>query len=373
MTTRYATLDSLRGLAALVVVFHHHLLVLPSLFPYTQNAGGWQALLTYSPLHVLWAGGEAVVFFFVLSGFVLSLAVWQGRPLDMQVFIPRRIVRLWLPMIISVTLAWLIAALLPAPTIPEASTWLNSIWQAAQWRTYAEHLLLLGNIEPAAMSFTTVTWSLKWEMWGSLLLPVVLILARYPVGMGIFYVILNFTTLIPPQPGIVGGLLTYLPMFVLGATLARYRERIALGVQALHPVMPPVLLAAALLLIPAHWYAYASPGVENRSADTAVLMGAALLIALALGWPALQARLLRPVPLWLGRVSYSLYLYHVLVLAVVVRLGAHALPLPVLLILSLVVSLGVAHVAYEWVERPIMDWLAQHKGSRGVEASASLP
>lgn len=53
MSKRIKELDSIRGLAALTVVFGHFCLMLPSL----PNS------IKFSPLRFLWAGGEAVIVF----------------------------------------------------------------------------------------------------------------------------------------------------------------------------------------------------------------------------------------------------------------------------------------------------------------------
>src|SRR6476646_3687670 len=102
---RFNSLGSLRGLAALVVVIHHHLLVFPDLFPTKTGVGGWFDWLSFTPLHLFWAGGEAVSFFFLLSGFVPTLPVWRGEELDMLNFVVRRVWRVWVPFIVAVTLA----------------------------------------------------------------------------------------------------------------------------------------------------------------------------------------------------------------------------------------------------------------------------
>ena len=58
----------------------------------------------------------------------------------------------------------------------------------------------------------------------------------------------------------------------------------------------------------------------------------------------------RPL-LWLGRISYSVYLWHVPVLVAAQRLPAH-LPSGLLLVLALLVTAVVAQVSYRLVERP---------------------
>lgn len=64
---RLRELDSLRGLAALSVVFHHYLLIFPQIMPSVANPDATDAALSpllraliYSPLHLVWAGYEAV-------------------------------------------------------------------------------------------------------------------------------------------------------------------------------------------------------------------------------------------------------------------------------------------------------------------------
>ena len=78
---RIAALDGLRGLAAATVAIGHGLDVFPTVWLASNHgpAAGALGWLTYSPLHLLWAGHEAVILFFVLSGFVLAFATMMGR------------------------------------------------------------------------------------------------------------------------------------------------------------------------------------------------------------------------------------------------------------------------------------------------------
>ena len=107
---RFTSLDGLRGVAALVVLAHHALLVSPAISalfipggepPRPGSALWW---LTYSPLKLTNAGPEAVVLFFVLSGFVLAIPVLRGG-FNWLAYFPRRFVRLMLPVAGAVALA----------------------------------------------------------------------------------------------------------------------------------------------------------------------------------------------------------------------------------------------------------------------------
>ena len=69
--TRVASLDSLRGLAALTVVTCHYFILLGS-----TPSGEWISLwLQIPPLSLFRTAYGAVILFFVLSGYVLALSL----------------------------------------------------------------------------------------------------------------------------------------------------------------------------------------------------------------------------------------------------------------------------------------------------------
>jgi len=71
---RIVELDALRGLAAVSVVLWHSFILFPSATADTRNKGYTLLnVVKYSPLHGVWAGPQAVLLFFMISGFVLAL------------------------------------------------------------------------------------------------------------------------------------------------------------------------------------------------------------------------------------------------------------------------------------------------------------
>ncbi|MBO9659041.1 MAG: hypothetical protein J7527_09470, partial [Chitinophagaceae bacterium] len=74
---RFETLDTLRGLASLQVVISHALYITP-LIERIHHAKTTEGLslpvivFSFTPVHTIWAASEAVILFFVLSGYVLS-------------------------------------------------------------------------------------------------------------------------------------------------------------------------------------------------------------------------------------------------------------------------------------------------------------
>ena len=89
---RMPALDALRGLAAVMVVFHHFYLTLPS--PWLEIAHGW---LDWPGLRPIIIGRPAVILFFVLSGFVLTRSMQREAELSLVKFVMRRCLRIYPP------------------------------------------------------------------------------------------------------------------------------------------------------------------------------------------------------------------------------------------------------------------------------------
>src|SRR3569623_937805 len=125
-SNRIPSLDGLRGVASLVVVTFHIALndgvvgARPYRRDQTSGVGWLGAMMTFTPLHLLWAGEQAVAVFFVLSGFVLALpfarrGTRSGRGTSWIRFYRSRAVRLYLPAVASHVLAYGLAQVVTSP------------------------------------------------------------------------------------------------------------------------------------------------------------------------------------------------------------------------------------------------------------------
>lgn len=367
MSGRFAELDSLRGLAALTVVINHHLNVLPQVFD--QSAYGkaeWGfAALKYTPLHAFWGGHEAVIFFFVISGFVLALPYFK-RELHYAPFILKRISRVYLPYIVAVAVALSACLLVSRGDIAELSSWFNGSWtQPVTLRMLAGHALLVGSFRNGELD--PVLWSLVHEMRVSLIFPAVMLVAlRYGWRKSLFaafavtlfafalaFVIYRGTGISSDVPTTIH----YTAMFIVGALLARHHEALAARFNRLRRASKWLMVAAAMLAYTYRWWFL--PGTRALHFDIindwAVTAGVAVFIIGALA-SMKASRLLHARPLlFLGKISYSLYLYHAIVLLAALHLFFGHLPLPVIYALSLVTTIMVSAVMYRLVEVPSIE------------------
>ena len=355
---RVESLDGLRGVAALIVVIFHACMAVPQFAdayrgdPVAITDVAWWA--TYTPLHLLWAGKEAVLIFFVLSGLVLALPIVRTGQVTLSVFYTRRLIRLYLPVWGALVLAAAWALLVPREWPAGTSWWLVSEGGRLTVDGLMRDFGLL--VSPGATLHPL--WSLKWELVYCLLLPVVLLLqlrrpGRWPLTAAIVVAVL------------LGGLAAEslmaasLSLFA-GGTLLAVQHTALRGLADRLNARPDAgvvwawLAALSLAMLMAYWVVRLPGFVAPPDALTRALqgVGACLLVVIVWMCPAAAALLAaRPVQ-WLGTRSFSLYLVHLPVLVTVAAVSQGAPSLGVMLMLGLGLSLPLAHVFYALVEAP---------------------
>jgi peptidoglycan/LPS O-acetylase OafA/YrhL len=165
MNKRLTILDSLRGLAAVIVVIHHFLVFNGTSVSKNVSSSLWKTLSFISELNV-----EAVLFFFVLSGFCIALAQ-KGNLIATKAetnhYLYRRFKRILPIYWIALALALLVGILIKALSNPTYS-WYNLLGNLAFFQTsiYATKYWVspFGNNGPL--------WSLAYEMFFYLIFPV---------------------------------------------------------------------------------------------------------------------------------------------------------------------------------------------------------
>ncbi|USQ76414.1 acyltransferase family protein [Ornithinimicrobium cryptoxanthini] len=364
---RFAPLDGLRAVGALMVVVTH--------------VSAHTATSVTEPFGGLLARFDAgVALFFVISGFLLYrpyvAARLTGAPApDVRGYLWRRALRI-----------------LPVLWIAVAGVWLlfDHGTPASQ---YLRHALLVHIYWPSNWVLgLTQMWSLAVEAAFYVALPLLAWLlvcsARDPLTfIRRSLAVLGLLVLLSPvwvyvataleHPTAPQWLPAYLGWFAIGMALVTWQQARGLGLLrasriddlARHPGTL-WLIALAILVIVATPIAGSrglAPAVAGEAAfkNLAYAVFAALLVlpciaALRDGDDARVARALGGrVGRWLGDISYGIFAYHLLILELIGPVAGHENftgGFWRLLVPTLLVTVPVAAISYRFLERPIMDW-----------------
>lgn len=359
---RYRSLDSVRGVAALIVVFYHAILTMPGSFEdrLALRAHGFEerfAWLYLTPLRILVAGPAAVYLFFVLSGFVLTLSVSGGGRETYATFMLKRIVRIWLPFAVAILISAILAELFSDQPLIGSSEWMYQTWAYPVNLTIVfKHLVMLGT----EISLDNPMWSLVHEMRVSFIFPLLVVAAvKRPILL--FIVVATafaFSVVLQINHSLHSVILSYvttacyLPLFVFGIVLALHQSVIFRYFEGLGA---RVRIALWLFVLIGLGYSPVVTSAVDRFNDSILLLinglAATAAITLAVTGNKVRHFLEKQPLLWLGKVSYSLYLIHVIIFAVLLRILA-GLPFYILLPLCICVALAVASIFQRYVEQP---------------------
>lgn len=364
VSERYEELDSLRGLAALTVFVYHIALWIPIMAAATRGDAQHAVLniFKYTPLRIFISGPEAVVLFFVLSGFVLSLAFYKPTPVRYLPYLAKRVCRLWVPYAVAVTVAFAVCAMVSRGVAHGLVS--SSFRTPLTVGEFLRHMTLVGNFDIHAAD--PPIWSLVHEMRISLIFPVLIFtIVRFgwlPNLLLWGFVSTSSTVLMAVTP--YGQSMRYVIMFVVGALLAKHRHAVIGWMARRSGIFRAGVFVVAACAITFKWWTPFGMQFQWVRDTWCPLIGAALCIVLSLSSPAARRVLRTRVAVFLGRVSYSLYLYHAIVLFVLTKLLIDQLPYLVIAAIAVPIAVGAATVSYRYVEVPSIRW--------GRSLSASL-
>lgn len=357
---RLRQLDSLRGIAALSVLSDHLVQTFATL-------DGWQPSgiagdLQWFGLRSMIGGGvNAVLIFFALSGFVLALSFTETDGNRYTPFAIKRVTRIYLPFAFAILFAALLyLAVQPAP-IPAFTPWFNreSWYELPSFDVLAGHLLMTGRHRDQELD--NVMWSLVHELRISLIFPlVVLVLRRFPRATLVSSMALALAAAYYAER--VSGevcssflkTLSYLYLFVAGACCYCYSERIRgfVGELGSTRLILWALCFSAMFLMPNSSGAWFLPARNAGWGRVVTGLGACGFLVLCYADNKVQSFLLSKFTLWLGRISYSLYLLHLPILLAIAHIAYGRLPLPLILILAAMCALAAADLSQRCIERP---------------------
>ena len=345
-TARLRQLDSLRGVAALFVVFNHYMQTIPEHIRLAVYPGVWMTpwpWLRFTPIRLVVNGEAAVDLFFVLSGFVLALPLKSDRQPQLPSFLIKRFCRVYLPFATVILLVAVAYAVIPTTQSPPASHWLNGLLPPPNY-SLVSHLLMTG--QPDDMTLDPVMWTLVHEIRISAFLPLLFLSIRRFGSAQTVTICLAISlsvsfTMTDSVSGSWQATLHFLWMFAAGSALSFNRNSLVERTWNYRLTACLWILSIGLLIVP-----------FNRVwADFFIGSGAILLIVLCLPKSAVVDALTSLPLLWLGRISYSLYLIHLPILIIAVTGGCIDIA-PSSLALLFIITLILAEVIYRTIESP---------------------
>jgi len=366
---RVNELDSVRGIAAFVVVLHHLWeTILPdqNSFPfiaYASTEPGWLLhtafWISLSPMRLLFSGHAAVGVFFVLSGFALTKSLDNPSQRHYPQFIVRRFFRVYPPFAVVILLTAAVVYFIEPQPI-SGRDWINLSWtEPLTGSLLAGHLLMLTTAGPLN-SLDSPMWTLVHELRISAIFPFVALAAimrpraTLLISTAVFalFSVRHLTTwmggLVHPELArdVLSSMIEtmrYVLFFVLGILIASKNADLAAALTRKAWYVRVLWPAALLCLAVPYTKAYL---------EIFYAAGAFLVITLCLISPAAKSLLRHASLRWLGKISYSLYLSHQVVLLTMVHLLNGKWPMAVILPLVIPVSLLVAELLNRFVELP---------------------
>ena len=332
---RLQELDALRGIAAFSVLLFHYFNIYPKLFPQGQRP---PALFEY--------GGYGVLLFFAISGFVIAFSLEGTR--SAADFAVKRFARLypvyWAAMALSIAIVHLLGVdmlLPPAWVIPANMTMLQGYF----YLPAVDGVYWTLGVELAFYLCMLAIWlgrgfaRLEWLLLGWLAIKAAV--AGWPAMPSRLAMLL---------------VLEYIPFFIIGMLFYRiWSGHRRWGQQA------PFFVAALATI------GWADPPGHMVSA----LLVVAIFAAMLRGWlPVLR----HPLLLWLGAISYALYLIHHNVGLAIMHMADRAgLSIWIGILLATAISLLLASALTYGVERPaarrINRWWRERTASQGHRAT----
>lgn len=354
-TTRIDVLESVRGIAALLVVLYH----LPAWHPSIKN------------LPILHGGAFMVDLFFVLSGFVIYSA-YHNRLKSIKDILRFQFLRLGrlYPVHLLMLLVYVLIEMFKylMQTKFGIASVSNPPFSQNNLAAFFRELFLIKAFWPnqTAMAFNSPAWSISAEFYTYILFAVVTYVFNQ-IKLFVFFVlaITSILLLIVYQPDDYNFMLRCFAGFFSGCLVASFviQQR-----QAENPVLPvaTIPLACVLILsvtlIAEGFYGY---GLVIYPATALLILGMTLTKD-----SVYRRAFAHPWLIWIGTVSYSLYMSHGAVLWVFNQFVRQTFHQPEVFVLGvstpqfgllaavplaigyLIFCLGLAQIMYTLVEKP---------------------
>jgi peptidoglycan/LPS O-acetylase OafA/YrhL len=355
-------LHSLRGCAALAVLLFHWEQHFPAAGHWLQQFFPAQTLL--DPTIFIGFGWMGVPLFFILSGWLLGAQVipHSNGSFSLRRFWLRRVLRIYPAVWFELAVLLLLAGLIPGLITPAA------------YDTLPLQFLLWVNLPPAmAEPLNLVWWTLPVELSFYLILPLLGVISRAVDWRAMLLAALvitlswrswiflsantdNLMPTLPVMDSLVGVFFTFMLGFSMNFVSMRPSVRARRVIFWSGAISLLALMQWQLTLNEVYWTGHWILVVWPPMVALSIALLVYSLREPTWEWQWLGSQAL----VWLGHVSFGIYLWHFQVMRALVLLWPELWSTPSMSLLALLISLPatlvLAAISYYCVERPLMAW-----------------
>ena len=327
MTEKINYLDGLRGVAAINVMIMHFFIILVPAMIYSDrmpsHLGNIEQIFSSTPLGLIGAGNFSVCIFFVLSGYVLTQKYFINR--DKKIIISgamRRYIRLFVPVLAVTILSFLMASTgvfhyYIETVMVSGNNNYDNYWTFTPDIVDAVKQAVWGSFFTGDDTYNPVLWTMTTEFYGSMLVFAMALMFGVQRNRWTFYLaasVLFFNS--------------YYFAFIIGMGLADTFNSKTSRFKADNKMIDNKIILSVILfsglflgsypvgtVTNDSLYAFLNNGLFEIPKLTYHILGAGMIMFVLLNSRWLQQIFSSPVPVFLGKISYSLYLIHFLIIS----------------------------------------------------------
>lgn len=343
-------LDSLRGIAAVIVVLTH----ICNVFMKDSN-------IKFSFLSL---GRSSVILFFILSGLVLSQNLSNSKESDNYLsFAFKRFKRIYLPFILSMIIIEFSYFLIRPTGIVGLGSWFNQIGI-----NYGNSNVILNNIVMTGNNvedINPVIWSLIIELRISFVFPLIyLLIKKSSIKLSIViasfcFCIGTFILILFNQVFLIGQTIFHIGFFVFGVFIylnQSYLIQLKEREKKVFFYISLILYLNQSILNLFNYY------LMQTISDILTGLGGVGIILILFSSRKMQIKLCNTYFLWLGKISFSLYLYHCIIfISFIYLFQYYNIPIIFSLFFSIPSIFICAHIAFKSIEEPSKYWFKFNK------------